>query len=157
MDMRSCLVRMKKLIKVGLSQGEDIQLDFSFKWGGLSSMLLRKKYCVSMRASNLFQDLFVSCLKVSVRVGTKDKSWKRTDNASSVYVWSERLRMMFLLYWEVYVLMDLVVNLRNEDLHWFCGKMTFIDGGVDMHFSGCGGSRFLLLFSCDSAFFVAGV
>ena len=53
--------------------------------------------------------------------------------------------------------MDLVVNLRNEDLHWFCGKMTFIDGGVDMHFSGCVGSRFLLLFSCDSAFFVAGV
>ena len=25
---------------------------------------------------------------------------------------------MFLLY----VLMDLVVNFRNEELHWFCGK-----------------------------------
>ena len=36
---------------------------------------------------------------------------------------------MFLLYWEVYALMELAVNLRNEDLHWFSGKRTFIDGG----------------------------
>ena len=47
---------------------------------------------------------------------------------------------MFLLYWEVYVLMELVVNLRNEDLHWFSGKRTFIDGGVYMRFSGSLGS-----------------
>ena len=32
----------------------------------------------------------------------------------------------FLLCWEVYDLLDLVVNLRNEDLHWFCGKMTLL-------------------------------
>ena len=37
--------------------------------------------------------------------------------------------------------MDLVVDLRNEDWHWFCGKRTFIDGGVYMHFSGGVGSR----------------
>ena len=98
-------------------------------------MLLRKKYCVSMRVLNLFQDLLVSCLKVVVGVGTKDKPLLRTENSSSVNVWLESLCIMFSLYWIVYVLMDLVVNLRNEDLHWFCGKRTFIDGGVYMHFS----------------------
>ena len=49
--------------------------------------------------------------------------------------------MMFLLYWEVFVLMELVVNLRNEDLQWFSAKRTFIDGGVYMRFSGDVGSR----------------
>ena len=48
---------------------------------------------------------------------------------------------MFLLYWEVYVLMELAVNLRNEDLHWFSGKRTFIDGGVYMCFNGGVASR----------------
>ena len=48
---------------------------------------------------------------------------------------------MFLLYWEVYALMELDVNLRNEDLHWFSGKRTFIDGGVYMRFNGSVGSR----------------
>ena len=48
---------------------------------------------------------------------------------------------MFLLYWEVYVLMELAVNLRNEDLHWFSGKRTFIDGGVYMRFIGVVDSR----------------
>ena len=43
---------------------------------------------------------------------------------------------IFLLHWQVYVLICLVVNLRNEDLHWFRGKRTFIDGGVYMRFSG---------------------
>ena len=38
---------------------------------------------------------------------------------------------MFLLYWEVHALMELAVNLRNEDLHWFSRKRTFIYGGVD--------------------------
>ena len=32
--------------------------------------------------------------------------------------------------------MDLVVNLQTEDLQWFSGKRTFIDGGVYMRFSG---------------------
>ena len=48
---------------------------------------------------------------------------------------------MFLLYWEVYVLMELVINLQNEHLYWFRGKRTFIDGGVYMRFSGTVGSR----------------
>ena len=48
---------------------------------------------------------------------------------------------MFLLYWAVYALMELDVNLRNEDLHWFSGKRTFIDGGVYMRFNGSVGSR----------------
>ena len=74
-------------------------------------------------------------------MGTKDKPLVRTENSSSVNVWSERLRIMFLLYWEVYVLMDLVVNLWNEDLHWFCGKKTFIDGGVYVRFSEGKGGR----------------
>ena len=37
--------------------------------------------------------------------------------------------------------MDLVVNLWNEDLHCFCGKRTFIDGGVYVCFSRGVGSR----------------
>ena len=48
---------------------------------------------------------------------------------------------MFLLYWEVYVLMELVVNLQNEDLHRFSGKRNFIDGRVYMRFSRGVGSR----------------
>ena len=39
--------------------------------------------------------------------------------------------------------MELVVNIRNEDLHWFSEKSTFIDGGVYMRFSGSVGSRVL--------------
>ena len=49
---------------------------------------------------------------------------------------------MFLLYWEVYTLMELAVNLQNQDLHWFSGKSTFIDG-VYMRFNECVGSRVL--------------
>ena len=41
---------------------------------------------------------------------------------------------MFLLYWEVYVLMNLVVNFRNENLDQFCGTRTFIDISVYMRF-----------------------
>ena len=37
--------------------------------------------------------------------------------------------------------MDLVVNLLNEDLHWFYGKGTFINGGVYVPFSGGLGTR----------------
>ena len=70
----------------------------------------------------------------------------RIENSSSVNVWLERLCIMFLLYWEVYILINLVVNLRNEDLHWFCGKRTFIDGGVYMRFSG--GCRLKGYFFC---------
>ena len=55
-------------------------------------------------------------------VGTKDKLLVRTENSSSVNVSSGRLCIMLLLYWEEYVLMDLVLNLRNEDLPWFSGK-----------------------------------
>ena len=50
---------------------------------------------------------------------------------------------MFLLYWGVYALTELAVNLRNEDLHWFSGKRTFIDVGVYMHFNGGAGSRII--------------
>ena len=96
------------------------------KMGVLSSMLLRKKYSVSMRVLNLLQDFFVSCLNVLVVLGTKDKRLVRTENSSSVNAWSERLCIIFFLYCEVYVLMELAVNLRNEDLHWFSGKRTFI-------------------------------
>ena len=33
---------------------------------------------------------------------------------------------MFLLHWEVYVLVELAVNLQNEDLHWLCGKRMMV-------------------------------
>ena len=91
---------------------------------------MNKIYCASLCVLNVSQDLFVSFLKVLVWLGTKDKPLVRIENSSSVNVWLERLCIMLLLYWEVYVLMDLVVNLRNEDLHWFYGKRTFINGGV---------------------------
>ena len=31
--------------------------------------------------------------------------------------------------------MDFVVSLRNENLHWFCGKRTFIGGGLYIRFN----------------------
>ena len=71
MEVSSCSIHMKKLTKVGLSEGGGSQLDFLLKGGGLSWMLLWKKYCVSMRVLNLFQDLFISCLKFLV--GGKNK------------------------------------------------------------------------------------
>ena len=40
---------------------------------------------------------------------------------------------MFLLYWNVYVLVVVAVNFFNKELHWFCGKRIFIDGGIYMH------------------------
>ena len=49
---------------------------------------------------------------------------------------------MFLLYWEVYTLMVLAVNLQNQDLHRFSGRGTFIDG-VYMRFNEGVGSRVL--------------
>ena len=45
---------------------------------------------------NLFQDSFVSCLKVLVGVGKQVKPLVRSANSSSVNVWSERLYVMFL-------------------------------------------------------------
>ena len=60
---------------------------------------------------------------------------------------------MCLLYWEVYALMELVVNLRNENLHWFSGKRTFIDGGDYMGFNG--GEGFNVTFSAFMWFCVS--
>ena len=48
----------------------------------------KKKYYVDMRVLNLFQHLFISCLKVLVGVETKDKPLARTENSSSVNIWS---------------------------------------------------------------------
>lgn len=49
----------------------------------------------------------------------KKKKILRTENCSSVKVWLE-------LYWELYILMVDAVNFLNKDLHWLCGKRTFI-------------------------------
>ena len=38
--------------------------------------------------------------------------------------------------------MKFAVNLQNEDLHWFSGKRTFIDGGGYTSFNEGVGSRF---------------
>ena len=54
-------------------------------------MLLRKKHCFNKHALNLFKDLFMSCLKVLVGLGTKDKLLVRNENCFSVKVRSERL------------------------------------------------------------------
>ena len=42
---------------------------------------------------------------------------------------------MFLLFWEVYVLVVVAVNFLNEDLHWFCGRKTSTVGGIHIHAS----------------------
>ena len=82
-------MRVKKLIKVGLSEGGGVQRDFPLKEGGgalIINVITKKKHCVGMCVLNVFQDLFVSCLKVLVSVGTKYKSLLRTDKSSSVNV-----------------------------------------------------------------------
>ena len=137
---------VKNLVKVGLSDGEGgggCPIGFLLGRGDFAMNVIAKKYCVSQQVLNLFQDLFVSCLKIFVGVGTQDKPLVRTNNSSSVNMRSEKLRIMFFLYWEVYALIELVVNLQNEDLHWFTGKRTFIDGGVYMRFNGGVGSRII--------------
>lgn len=48
-----------------------------------------KNYCVSMCVLNLCEDLFASCLKVFVGMGTKDNSLIRTENSSSLVLWEE--------------------------------------------------------------------
>ena len=37
--------------------------------------------------------------------------------------------------------MFVVVDFLNEDLHWFCGKRTSIDGGVHMRLNEGVGSK----------------
>ena len=59
---------------------------------------------------------------------------------------------MFLLHWEVYVLMFVVVDFLNEHLHWFCGKRTLIDGGVYIRLNEGKALRLLLLSRCDFVF-----
>ena len=94
-----------------------------------------------MRILNLFQDLFISFLKVLVGVQTKDKPAVRIDDPSSVNLWSDKLYIIFLLYWEMYLLMELAMNLQNEGFHWFSGKRTFIDSGMYMRYKGVVSSR----------------
>ena len=80
-------MRIKKLVKVGLSEGGGAQLNVLLKEGrGFCHECYCQKNVVSMRVLNLFQDLFVSCLKVLLRMGTKDSPLVRTDNSSSVNV-----------------------------------------------------------------------
>ena len=82
-------MRVKKLIKVGLSEGGGVHRAFPLPEGGgplRINVITKKKHCVGMCVLNVFQDLFVSCLKVLVSVGTKYKSLLRTDKSSSVNV-----------------------------------------------------------------------
>ena len=101
-------------------------------------MLLQKK-TFSMRVLSLLQDLFISCLKVLVGLRTRDKPLLRTEN-SFLVVWSERLCTMFLLYWEVYVLMALIINFWNENLHCFWERVLLLMV-VYVCFNGGVGSR----------------
>ena len=97
MEMRSCSVRVKKLIKVGLSEGEDVRLDFTLKGG---EGAYHDCYCeksVTMHVLNLLQDLFVSCLKVFVGVGKKYKPLVRTENSYSVIVIGEVVYHVFVV------------------------------------------------------------
>ena len=53
-------MRVKKLVKVGLSEGGGVQPDFRLKRGEglIMNVIVKKIFCVSMRILNLFQDLF---------------------------------------------------------------------------------------------------
>ena len=42
-EMRSCSVCVKKLVKMGLSEGGGVQLDFFLKGGGVVMNVLAKK------------------------------------------------------------------------------------------------------------------
>ena len=59
------------------------------KSGWLIMSVVAKNYCVSMCVLNLCQDLFASCLKVFVGMGTKDNSLIRTEDSSSLVLWEE--------------------------------------------------------------------
>ena len=73
--VRSCSVRVKKFVKVGLSEGGGIPLELLLNGGIFSSLLFRKKYCVSMQFLNLFQDLFVSALNLLAGWEQKISLW----------------------------------------------------------------------------------
>ena len=122
MEVSSCPMHVKKSSKVGLSEGGGIQFDLLLK--GVAYHVLQKK-TFSMRVLSLLQDLFISCLKVLVGLRTRDKPLLRTEN-SFLVVWSERLCTMFLLYWEVYVLMGLIINFWNENLHCFWERVLLL-------------------------------
>ena len=64
---------------------------FSFKKGWVFTNSLAKKECFNVCVLKLPKDLFFSCFKVLVGIGTKDKPFVRTDNSSSIKVWLERL------------------------------------------------------------------
>lgn len=96
----------------------------------------------------LLQDLAISYLKVMVGVRTKDKPLVRAENSSYVKVWQNKPGIMFLLYWEMYVLMVATVNSLNEDFHWICGKRTVIGGDVYMRLNGDEGTRAPSLCHC---------
>ena len=59
MEPNSCSKRVKKLIKVWLSEGGGIQFDLLLKGDGFPWMLLQKKYCFNMCVLNLVQDIFI--------------------------------------------------------------------------------------------------
>ena len=78
---------VKNLVKVGLSDGEGggvCPIGFLLGRGDFAMNVIAKKYCVSQQVLNLFQDLFVSCLKIFVGVGTQDKPLVRTNNSSQL-------------------------------------------------------------------------
>ena len=81
-------MHVKRLVKVWVVKGRGgpTGLPLNGVGGGVIMNVIAKKYCVSMQVLNLFQDLFVSCLKVLVRVGTKGKPLMRNEYASSVNV-----------------------------------------------------------------------
>ena len=124
MEVSSCPMHVKRSSKVGLSEGEGIQFDLLLKGVAYHECCCKKK-TFSMRVLSLLQDLFISCLKVLVGLRTRDKPLLRTENLFLV-LWSERLFTMFLLYWEVYVLMGLIINFRNENLHCFWERVLLL-------------------------------
>ena len=127
----------KGWLKWGCQREEVSNWISSWKGGFCHECYCEKKYCVSMRVLNLFQDLLVSWLEVFMGVGTKDKRLVRTDNSSSANMWSERMCIVFVVLGTV-----CFDGISREFPEWrFSGKSTFIDAGVYMRINGRVGSR----------------
>ena len=129
MNVSSCSMRVKISTKMGLSEEGGIQLDFLLKEGDVSWMLLRKKIFVLTCVSWTYYRFYLFPVqRFWWGWEQKNKSLVRTEKSWSVNVWSERLCIMFLLCWEVYVLMDIfrkfsesdfALVLLEEDFYWW--------------------------------------
>ena len=86
MEPNSCSTRVKKLIKVCLSEGESIQFDFVLRGNWFSANAVAKKVLFQHACFKFASGFIYSLLESFGEVRTKDKPSMRTENSSSVKV-----------------------------------------------------------------------